>query len=130
MRVTPKTFTPATASSAPKSQNLGQLDNPGKTLGKTTQTVAPGGSLVFRATTNQITGLGTLTVTPKGAATISQKLIKPMQPGVLGSKDLYQYTITMNKNAKPGTSVQVRAPGTYQARNDPNWAFAFSLKAS
>src|SRR5581483_8709802 len=127
MRVNPKIPTPLKAPSAPRGQNLGQLDNPGQTLGKTTQTVPPGGSLTFRATTNQITGLGTLTVTPKGAATITQKLIKPMQPGVLGSKDLYQYTITMNKNAKPGTSVQVRAPGTYQARNDPNWAFAFTL---
>ena len=130
MRITPNAARPSKQPASARSSNLGQLDKPGQTLGNTTQNVPPGGSLVFRATTNQITGLGTLSVTPKGAATVSQKLIKPMQPGVLGSKDLYQYTITMNKNVKPGTSVQVRAPGTYQARNDPSWAFQFSLKAS
>lgn len=103
----------------------GPGSGPGDVLKGKTQNVGPGGSLSFVAPTNQIWGLGEVTVSPAGAATITQELVKKKEPGMLGGATYYRYTITLPKDAT--RAVTIKTSGNYQTRNSPQWAFSFKV---
>jgi hypothetical protein len=113
-------------------QDLGTFDNnnqPGPKMAGHTFHLAPGGSLRFAVHENQIYGIIGLQSDGKSAQT-SQKLIQPMKPGVLGSTNVYQFTVTMASDAKAGDTATVTTETPYQARNAAGWAFSFKVVAS
>lgn len=96
------------ASAGPK--ELGKFNGenpPGKTLGGTTQHLAPGQALDFEIAGNQIYNVVGLELDPPhGVATHTQKLVHAMTPGQLGDSNDYKHTITMSPHAKPGEQGQ------------------------
>jgi hypothetical protein len=108
-------------------QDLGTLAHPGQAL-KGLHHLQPGQSLRFSVAVNQIWGLGEINLSPAGAGLeLQQKEVHAMQPGVLGSTSLQQYTLTMTQTAKAGTKFTVTTLGNYQVRDNPDWAFSFTV---
>lgn len=127
-------LTAGSAIAAPKAKanvtDLGVLagdgtKGPGDVLKGKVEKVGPGGTLTFIAPTNQIWGLGEVTVEPAGAAKIKQTLVKAKVPGALGGATYYRYSITLPKSAT--TPVTIKTSANYQTRNSPSWAFSFKV---
>jgi hypothetical protein len=108
-------------------KDLGHLAEPGGTLKGSKQNVTTGETLRFEADTNQIRGLGQITIDPPHGVALSEHLVKAMHKGQLGDVTTYQYNFAVGADVKPGTTFRVTAHGNYQVRDDPTWAFTFDI---
>src|SRR5690349_1088268 len=88
-------------------KDLGHLAEPGVVLGHSKQHVAAGETLRFAADTNQIRGLGQITIDPPHGVTLNEKLLKAMHHGQLGDVTTYQYDFAVAEHVKPGTVFKV-----------------------
>ena len=87
----------------------------------------PGETLRFATRENHIYGVGEFRLEPKGGLEVHRKLIDPAVAGRLGAPSLYEYTLKLPADAKPGSTVRVATGGHFQTRNDPDWAFSFAV---
>jgi hypothetical protein len=124
----------------PPEIDLGKLAKPGtdllaaaKAKGATTidgksLALNPGQTLTFEWAGNQIYNIASLSGSPAKLVTVTTKIVKPMTPGQLGDETVYKATITLSKDAKPGTPVTLDAQADYQSRNDPAWNFKVEIQ--
>lgn len=109
--------------------DLGMLSTPGSTL-KGGETLGAGQTLRFTTAENQITGIygaGSITSTPAGLQVKSREL-KPRPPGVMGGRNVMEYTFQVPKNAKPGTVYTLTTnPGMGPAGHNPDFKFSFTI---
>ena len=108
--------------------DLGTFDNtnkPGPKIAGKVFNLKPGDSVRFACHENQIYGvIGVTSSSPE--VKVESKLIKPMQHGDLGNTNVYQYTITMAHDAKPGTKAHLTTQAPYQSHSDAGYVFSFT----
>jgi hypothetical protein len=119
---------PAKGRLASGGQDMGELAKPGAALGGKTFALGAGETLTFRTRENQIFGLGQIQAAPAGIVTVQSKVIKPMNPGQFGDKTLTEYRVSVAPGAKAGSTAAIKTSGDWQSRDDPDWAFSFSVK--
>ena len=104
-------------------------NKPGAALGNRVFTVTPAQTFRFEAWENGLIGFGSVMVPDHALAPyvyITRVERERRRPGP-GGKTLYVYTLMAADNAPPNTDIVVQTTGEYQTRQDPNWAFRFTL---
>lgn len=106
--------------------DLGLLEKPGSSLSGKTFFLKPGDSLVFRASVNQVSGVYGFELKPPDAFEVKSTLIKG--PNAAGDKSIYEYTFTLKPGAATGSQATAHSQAPFQSRNDPQFAFDFTLQ--
>ncbi len=107
---------------------LGHVPSPGKRLARITGTLRPGETLKFTTAEDVTQGLGAIHVKPPGALVATRTPLELPPRGFKGASIRVEYAFTVAPEAKPGSTIVVRATGNPVAHTPEDWAFSFKVK--